>query len=172
MVTRVDISQDCSRCSIFVRIYEFAMDTLEKPAVGGHFLRVNSGYCRDRYKGTAGHARRGACLIRPKEILYKAMKLGQSLNTFLKRLHLAEVYWQLLRRDTAEIREDPAVRLHAIQNILRKAVPLVLHPLACDVFRTSRDDDENLRGVERRINGFLKLRCTQFLEADIAHERL
>src|SRR5215472_13233686 len=80
------------------------------------------------------------CLIRP-DILYKVMKLGQSLITFLKRLHLAEAYWQLLRRDTVEIREDLAVRLHVGQNILKKAVPFVLHPLAFDVFCTSRDDD-------------------------------
>jgi len=34
---------------------------------------------------------RGACLIRPKDILYKAMKLGQSLITFLKRLSPKEL---------------------------------------------------------------------------------
>src|SRR5262249_22405096 len=121
--------------------------------------------------GHPGGTTRGRLgLIRPKHILYKVMKLGQSLITFLKRLYMAEAYWQLLRRDTVEIREDLAVRLHLGQNILPKAVPLVLHPLAFDVFCTSRDDDENGRGLERRINGFLKIRCTQFLEADIAHE--
>src|SRR5262245_15334105 len=96
-------------------------------------------------------------LIRPKHILYKVMKLGQSLIAFLKRLYMAEAYWQLLRRDTVEIREDLTVRLHLGQNILPKDVPIVLHPLAFDVFCTSRDDDENGRGVERRINGFLKI---------------